>query len=434
MLSGMPIATIYAPPVLTDDYGNAGMAVDMVVVLLLVLLANIDRCGPFAAGCMLFAIYLAKQQVFLPLAIAWGIVALAACIRERDMRALASLGIASALVVASKIAVPFAAGFALQPAFNDYFIRFGRGPSPLAPELLAFPTAAFLVVSVSFLLGTHIYGPALYATYYRNRSKLLRSGKKIVLLAATYFLAAIAMLVGTVLVMKPEVQARFDAIYATIGDQLWLPKATYRIDMMNVSLQPMLTTCGALISVLATGAILQWHNTTLSRKWRAVLSVFFVLSIGLVGYRWTQLPAWQPPTSWHVIDDAEVAALQAAKDDPGTILTNDLRFHPGGHSYLPLLNIAAPQLFGQQFYASNFMFNFVYPDALDRLHAHEWFWLTPVAERHRSFLVENDVKYLLIRRDMPFPPEILSVPWADVVLEDGEYYLLHVHSGGGPAS
>jgi hypothetical protein len=263
---------------------------------------------------------------------------------------------------------------------------------------------------------------------------MLASGKKIVLLAGTYFLSAIAILVGTVLVMKPEVRARFDAIYQTIGDQLWLPYATYRVDMMNVSLQPMLTTCGALISVLATGAILQWHNTTLSRNWQVVLSVFCMLAIGLAGYRWAQLPVWQTPTSWHVIDDAEVAALQAAKDNPGLILTNDLRFQPGDRSYLPLFNIAAPQLFGQQFYASNFMYAYAYPDALDRLHAHEWFWSTPVGEHHRSFLAEKRIKYLLIRLDMPFPREILSVPWVDVLLHNEEYCLLHVHSGGGPAS
>src|SRR5262249_38063540 len=163
-------------------------------------------------GCMLFAIYLTKQQLFLPLAVAWVIVALVAWARERDVRALAGLGIAAALVVASKVAVPFEAGFALQPAFNDYFIRLGRRPNPFAPVLLGVPAAAFLVVLVSVLLGTHIYGPALYATYHRNRSRLLTSGKKVVLLAETYFLSAIAILVGTVLVMKPMVQARFDAI------------------------------------------------------------------------------------------------------------------------------------------------------------------------------------------------------------------------------
>src|SRR5262249_9862255 len=80
-LSFMPIASIYATPILTDDYGNVGMA----VVLLLVLFANTDRCGPFAAGCMLFAIYLTKQQLFLPLAVAWGVVGLAAWARERNV-------------------------------------------------------------------------------------------------------------------------------------------------------------------------------------------------------------------------------------------------------------------------------------------------------------------------------------------------------------
>src|SRR5262249_60532138 len=110
----MPIAAFYGPPVLVDGYGNIGMA----VVLLLVLFANIDRCGPFATGCMLFAIYVTKQQLFLPLAVAWGVVALAAWARERDVRPLVGLSIATALVVASKIAVPFEAGFAPQPGFH----------------------------------------------------------------------------------------------------------------------------------------------------------------------------------------------------------------------------------------------------------------------------------------------------------------------------
>ena len=217
------------------------------------------------------------------------------------MRPLTGLGIAIALVLISKFAVPFEAGFALQPAFNDYFIRFARGPSPLAPALLAIPAVAFLVVTVSAILGTHIYGAALFKTYYRYRSKLSISGKKIVLLSATYFLSSIIILLGSILVMKPAVQARFDAIYATIADQLWLPIATYRADMMNVSLQTTLAPCGALFCLLATGALLQWHITILSHKWRAALSAFCVITAGVVGYRWTQLAAWHPPNSWHVI-------------------------------------------------------------------------------------------------------------------------------------
>jgi hypothetical protein len=424
-LSFMPIAAIYGAPALTDDCGNLGMA----VVLVLVLFSNIDRCGPFAAGCMLFAIYLTKQQVFLPLAVTWGVVGLAAWARERNVRALGSLGVATALVVVSKIAVPFETGFALRAAFNDYFIKLNRVPSPLVPVLLGTPAAAFLVVSVSFLLGTHIYGAALYVTYYRNRSKLLNAGKKMVLLVETYFLSAIAILLGTVLVMKPAVEARWDAIHEIVVDQLRLPEATFvsRVDMMNVFLGAVLAPCGALISALATGAILQWHNTTLARRWRAVLSVFCVLAIGPVGYRWTQLPAWQPQTSWHVIDNSEIEALKAAKNEPGTIFTNDLRFQPGDQSLLTLSNIAAPQLFGQQFYASNFtFFNFAYADVLDRLHAHEWFWSTPLGDHHRNFLVENDIKYILIRRDVPFPREILSVPWVNVVLQNKDYCLLRV--------
>ena len=43
-----------------------------------------------------------------------------------------------------------------------------------------------------------------------------------------------------------------------------------------------------------------------------------------------------------------------------------------------------------------------------------------------SFLAENDIKYLLIRRDMPFSREILSVPWVDVVLQNTDYCLLRV--------
>jgi len=212
-----------------------------------------------------------------------------------------------------------------------------------------------------------------------------------------------------------------------------LPGETFfsRADWMNVFLAAMLAPCEALISVLATGAILQWHKTTLARRWRPVLSVFCMLAIRLVGYRLTQLPVWQPPTLWHVIDDSEIEALKAAKDDPGTIFTNDLRFQPANRSFLTLVNIAAPQLFGQQFYASNFAFsNFAYTDLLDRLHAHEWFWSTPVGNHHRSFLVESDIKYLLIRRDMPFPREIMSVSWVNVVLQNRDYYLLRVIQTG----
>ena len=40
-----------------------------------------------------------------------------------------------------------------------------------------------------------------------------------------------------------------------------------------------------------------------------------------------------------LLGNSAVEALQAAKKDPGTILTNDLRFNPAGHLWLPLLNV-----------------------------------------------------------------------------------------------
>jgi hypothetical protein len=322
--------------------------------------------------------------------------------------------------------VPFEIGFTLRPAFNDYFIRFGRG-GLLAPVLLSVPVAALFGVSISALLGTHIYGAALYVSYARKGVKLSMSGRKIVMLAGAYFLAAIAILTTTVLVMKPSVQARFDAIYEMIVDQRFFSPATLRVRLMNVNLQHVLTPCGAIFSLIATAALLQWHNTTLYRRWRAILSGFCILAIAIVGYRWTQLAAWHPPSSWHVIDDSAVEALQASKDDPGIILTNDLRTRPDPRLSRTLMNAWAPQLFGQQFYASNFMYvTFASPDALDRLHAQEWFWSAPVGEGHCGFLAKHDIKYLLIRRDMPFQTELLNVLWLHIVLENADYYLLRV--------
>jgi hypothetical protein len=66
------------------------------------------------------------------------------------------------------------------------------------------------------------------------------------------------------------------------------------------------------------------------------------------------------------------------------------------------------------------------PDALDRLDAQEWFWSAPIGEGHCSILAKHDIKYLLIRRDMPFQTELLNVPWLHIVLENADYYLLRV--------
>jgi hypothetical protein len=84
-------------------------------------------------------------------------------------------------------------------------------------------------------------------------------------------------------------------------------------------------------------------------------------------------------------------------------------------------------LFGQQFYSSNFMFgSYAYPDALERLQEHELFWSTPVSEHHRQFLINNNINYLLVRRDMPFPAELVTTPWVRIVIENSDYYLLDV--------
>ncbi len=45
---------------------------------------------------------------------------------------------------------------------------------------------------------------------------------------------------------------------------------------------------------------------------------------------------------------------------------------------------------------------------------------------HCDILAKHDIKYLLIRRDMPFQTELLGVPWLHIVLENADYYLLRV--------
>jgi hypothetical protein len=291
---------------------------------------------------------------------------------------------------------------------------------------VAVPALAFAVVGISWLLGTHIYGAALLVAYGRDRAGLSPAAKRLLLFAGVYVLAALTLLTATTLVMDSAVAARFDAIYETIGDQLWLPKETYRASMMNISLAVALAPCALLFGIMATGALLQWHKTTRSHRRRAVLSVLCVVALSAVAYGWTQTAGWKPPASWRIVSDSAVEALRAAKDDPGLILTNDLRYQPGHH--LPLMNPWAPQLFGQQFYASNFMyFSFAYPDVLERFHEHQWFWSTAAGERHRAFVAEKNIKYLLIRRDMPFPEELPKAPWVRTVLQNTDYYLLYVN-------
>ncbi|MFN0111796.1 MAG: hypothetical protein ACKVZH_23305 [Blastocatellia bacterium] len=289
---------------------------------------------------------------------------------------------------------------------------------------MATPPLAFIVVLLSTLLGTHSYGPALLVAYRQRTS----AGNKLLLSTGVYFLTAITIMTATVLVMHSSVAAQFDAIYGTIGDQLWLPKATYRQDMMNISLCSVFAPCPALFSILASGALVQYQSVARSRVWRAVLSGFCILALGMVGFRWTQLEAWNPPSSWHVVSDSAVGALGAAKNSSGVFLTNDLRFHQYNH--LPLMNAWAPQLFGQQFYVSNFMFgSYAHPDAVDRLHAQELFWSTSVGEYHSKFLAENHIQHLLIHRDMPFPEGILKAPWIQMVVENTDYYLLRFVDG-----
>jgi hypothetical protein len=226
-----------------------------------------------------------------------------------------------------------------------------------------------------------------------------------------------------VLVMAPPVAARFDAIYDGIGEHLWLAKETYRVDMMNVSLRSVFTPWPTLFSILATGALLQWQQQARSQRWRMMLSGCCVLAFGLVAYQWVHLAAWRPPSSWQVVSDTAVAALQEAREPSGIILTNDLRFQPGDH--LPLMNAWAPQMLGQQFYASNFMFgSYAYPDAVERLQKQQWFWSAEAGEAHHRFLLENHIKYLLIRRDMPFSETLLKASWARLVVQNRDYYLL----------
>ncbi|MFN0111795.1 MAG: hypothetical protein ACKVZH_23300 [Blastocatellia bacterium] len=123
-LNVMPMLKTFTTPVLTDVYGTGGLA----VVLVIALLANLDRSNPIFIGCSVFAIYLAKQQVLLPLAVALAAVSLTALVRKRQISILIGLSIGIALVLVSKLVTPFEAGYMLRPSFNDYLIRLSRGP------------------------------------------------------------------------------------------------------------------------------------------------------------------------------------------------------------------------------------------------------------------------------------------------------------------
>jgi hypothetical protein len=423
-LHSVPITFIQTPSLGEEVLGGATLA----VVMVLALLANIDRCGALTCGVSLFAIYVAKQQVLLPVIVAWATYGVLELFLRRRLSPIGGVLLGAGLIALAKVVTPSQVGYDVQPGFNDYFVRLNRAQVPFPSRLQDVPALGLAVALVSALVGLHIYGVALWHVYFRRPEQVTPAGRAVVLIAATYLLAGVALLTGTKLVMRPEVASRFDVIHDHVRDHLWLPPATYREDMMNISLTMVLAVWPALLCLLSTGAILQWHRASRSPVCRGVLTTICLIAIGANIWYWTHREAWTRPDSWHVVESSAADALQGANREPGVLLTNDLGFRH--YEHLPLLNFWAPQLFGQQFYASNYMYGtFAHPDSLERLKLHEHFWSTPAGEWHRAFLRDKEITYLLVRRDLPFPPGLLTVPWLGVVRENEQYYLLRLKDG-----
>jgi len=110
------------------------------------------------------------------------------------------------------------------------------------------------------------------------------------------------------------------------------------------------------------------------------------------------------------------------------IFTNQ-NAHPAQNSKRKYRNVLYPALFGQQFYASNFVYNNLHTKSdRQRLEEVQWFWSRPFDEENVRYLKDHNIGYLFINDGFPHNiPDDIGRYGLSLVAASHGYRLLKVN-------
>ena len=388
---GSPVVSLRAGLLSAVTYDNATLA----LAFTLVLIATWRNASWIEKATLLFAVYLAKSQVFLAVGMGYGLFALLR-LRRRDWKpavggvialgaAVATLPLTSTYGSMARITV--GCGHLCREFLSGHGLE-GRLPAPviLTGEALLF-LASFHLLGLLALLSL----------------RRLRQGRDPEL-AISALIAGSGLVIGSLLRLQSstELRARFTAVYQPIAGHLFLPLHEYLDRIMDLSASVPLSAFASIVPIigmiLLVDSIPRVRRLNLSRaaRWTAVL----LLVAGAYG-----------SSAAHSRLDLRMAkrispdtlrVLNAIPSGGGSVLTNDLAWDDTFERHLPLLDVWAPAVSGRQFWASSFMFTFQHPDAGQRLQRVRWFFGSQATPGARlRFTRDTEIEFVLLRRDLP---------------------------------
>jgi hypothetical protein len=340
-------------------------AIDMAllaVAFFIVLVATWERTTVLEKSSLLFAIFLAKQQVFLAAGAAYGIAALIE-LRRRNARPFAAgvIGLGGVL-----LALPSGSTYGsmarLTPGCGGWCHELleHHGLASRVPHSLLLPLELLL-----FVAGLHLFAWTIIRA--PRRGGITRT----LLLSFATIGPAIALVLR--LVPNTLLRARFLAIYSPVADKLFMPLPVYLDRILDIAVMAAMTTLPLTLPLLALPLAGSWMQSTGSRAMKFVLASWLAITLIVSAWNSSFIQVHGLKTGKEIAPDA-MAALRSIPDDVQLILTNDLAYDDQVERHLPFLNIWAPASSGKQFYSSAFMFHFQYQDSVERQRKVLWFF------------------------------------------------------------
>lgn len=392
----------------------------LAIAFVLVLAATWRETTFVEKAALLFAIFLAKAQVFLAVEVGYAVVALIELVR-RQWRAAAGGALALACV-----AVALEAGSTYGSS-----ARLIAGWGALCRSLLSrhglehrFPAGVVLAVEAVVIVGA-IHVLALAVLYALRRMRRPLPSELILGLS----IAGGGVLVPAILRLAPsdELRLRFTGVHAGVSDRLFAPLPEYLDRILDVSVNAAFDAFTLMLPVVGLPLLVAWMYGARSPFIRKLLAITAVglLVAGALGSSVLAIRPGRMPKE--VAPDARIV-LRAIPAEARAVLTNDLAWDDRAERHLPLLNIWAPAVSGRQFWASAFMFTFQHPDAAERLRIVNHFFAPSTSPATRLAIARaQGIDFVFLRRDLA--PAWSSEGWSPVA-KSGRYELYELAARG----
>ena len=420
LLYGMPVVNFYGDFLRADfQYGSS-----LAALLTWLLIVNMRTAHWLWLSCTLFAAFLAKSSVFVPLGLAWAAWSAYQVLRHRVFREAWAGAVALALCLYTK-SFTFEPGIVTPQAGAGYgFDWLVQHGNHFANSLhLPDPLAAALAALVLLVTGSHIYGWSIWRTGLQHNPV----GWVLLIIVAI----SSGFIAFTVFQVDPVAQVRFLQVHEPIAPFLWRPVDSYFFEQWKLSVGEarVLVSTGLAMFAAAAASTIAWT----AQRGQAIFARVALLVSAAVATMQITSAAYAPDQSrWKIIPSSTVQALQAMPVRSTVILTNDCAYDAHVERHLPLMNAALPSLFGHQFWACNLMFNnnFAATDAVSRLERQGWFWRTPPGADHLAFLRQAGITHLLVARRLDrnglIERQFSAQEWIAREVVNTEYVVLRV--------